>query len=331
MHHSVPTLETVVRKAMQSHGGESWKAGSQENLNEVAFVCSEDEPQYVVKVFTRQDNFSMAQAIAEAESHALQAIEGSTDKCPVSVPSLIETNDTQWPYNVVSHLPGETISLEELRGLPDQARESIGRKLGQFAGWLSASVPYDKAKSIHYGLIRSKLFTPDKDWEFEALQGYKHPSLPIFSSFVTELLQTYERLYPDGITKASHVAIHGDLRVENLLFSDGELTGVIDFGSLRTGEHGEDARPLYHLGRVGVNAFGRELHEQGLPRITFEHARLWLLTNFTAGIIQAIRDQDTGKIRRLTGFLRSYSPDRNWNELDNLSKSVQQIRVSDSQ
>jgi aminoglycoside phosphotransferase (APT) family kinase protein len=92
--------------------------------------------------------------------------------------------------------------------------------------------------------------------------------------------------------------LHGDLHPGNLLVNDGQLSGVIDFGDLTSGDPATDLAVLWMLPRSIRSRFGE--WPGGAPEAVKTRARGWALALGLAYLAQSRDDAAMAALGRKT-------------------------------
>ena len=140
---------------------------------------------------------------------------------PVPVGKGVPGEGYPWHWTVCAWLPGEVAALAPVAGM-SQAAVSLAR----FVRALQAIDPAGGPVSMFRGGTLA-----DRDPVSQASAAALRGSLG-----VRPALEVWEAAVAEPAWTGPPVSIHGDLHPANLLVSNGELAGVIDFGLLGVGD-----------------------------------------------------------------------------------------------
>ncbi len=194
---------------------------------------------------------------------------------PLAVPEVLaegipgEGYPSSW--SVYSWVPGERVALDRIR---DQ--EEFATELSGFIAALQQIDPTDgPTPGRHNGGRGEPLAQRDaqtRAW-FAELEGRTDTSV---------LTAVWEDALRTPLWNRPPVWIHGDLDAQNLLMTDGRLTGAIDFGCLAVGDPACDVMVAWKL----LTAHGREVFRSKLSidDATWARSRGWVASQ-AAGVI----------------------------------------------
>jgi len=147
---------------------------------------------------------------------------------PLSIPTPLAlgqaTSEYPWPWSIYNWLPGESASLTGITDL-----NAFAKELAQF---LLALQKIDATKGpspgIHNFYRGGALANYDEEFR-QAMQRLENGMniTPIRSIWESALASQWQ---------LSPVWVHGDISIGNLLVKNGQLSAVIDFGQLVTGD-----------------------------------------------------------------------------------------------
>lgn len=212
------------------------------------------------------------------------------------VPRLLEVSDDP-AFIATTYLHGNQLSAEQLRSLPEDSLELIGKNIAEFAFMLHEKLSVQEFEPLiqpptwsYDGYLKRELFKKTNE-----------------NPRVDALAKEY---YQRWITKRSgeHKAvIHDDLHMGNLLFDDGfGISGVLDFGAICIGTPEQELRQTYRLGEAGFEAAISTyeiLSGQSLDR---ELAKLWTITQELASYC---RDDTAAVHKRAQENLQFWFPE----------------------
>ena len=152
----------------------------------------------------------------------------------LAVPKLLEVHEDP-AYAVLTSLPGQNLTPEEMRALPPDAQDLIGQQIGDFAF------------KFH------SLFSPDEVRDF---LSDRDPQTS-YSNYLQKILpdnDPHAKWVRDNWGKFEHkdtTVIHDDLHTHNMLFNENhKLSGVIDFGDVNLGSPEQELRYVYWISDI---------------------------------------------------------------------------------
>lgn len=177
-------------------------------------------------------------------------------RLPIPVPLHVGEPDHgyPWTWSVIPWIEG--ISLTES---PARGRGDVARSLAGFITELHVPAPDDAPHNPFRGVPLA-----DRAGVLEERLG---TGLIPRSD---ELLRLWHELIRAEVWKGAPVWLHGDLHPGNLLVSDGNLSGVIDFGDLAAGDPATDLA----VGWLAFDAEDRAVFEAELPSAYRDDATL---------------------------------------------------------
>jgi len=187
-----------------------------------------------------------------------------------------------WQWTITSWLPGETADV--CHGL-DLVTAAV-----RLAGFIAALRAVDPAggpanESRHDLASRDRIVSD----AFDALGDVPHRAAAI---------RAWHRARDAPAWDGQPVWMHGDLHPANLLITDGQLTGVIDFGLLAVGDPAVDLMAAWTF----LSAPARHAFRAALPadEATWERGRGWALDLGIRCAAYAADDPVLGEIGRYT-------------------------------
>jgi aminoglycoside phosphotransferase (APT) family kinase protein len=192
-----------------------------------------------------------------------------------------------WPWSIVPYLPGQPAA-----DAAEIDAERVAATVGGFLGALHAPAPADAPPNPFRGGPLT-----DRAEEFEA-------SLRLVCGQVDE--QAVRRVWAAAIaaprSAGPPVWLHGDLHPENILVREGQVTGVIDFGHITSGDPAVDLSVAWMLLPVRwLGAFRQAYETAGAGVIDdalWTRARGWALS-IAVGLLAHPADNP-----RLSGVVR---------------------------
>lgn len=237
------------------------------------------------------------------ETALLQKIAGHITA--VSIPEVIKVR-TMPLYVVAKYIPGDHLTGEQIRKLPEEQQTAIGQKIAEFITQLNQAVSGLEVRRIR---AEASVDTLDEPWPVYFNRLFVESPLP--NSLLRPIIDTYygQWKYNAGIEQAVS-AIHDDLHPSNLLFEGGQLTGVVDFGDTNTGSIESELRWLYLMGDTVLKS--AISHYQSLTgnNIDYEHVKVWAIMHELSSFTNGLKRQktDTFPFKRSQEHLREWIP-----------------------
>lgn len=174
------------------------------------------------------------------ERAMLSKLEGIT---AVEVPRIVAVHDDP-PYLITSFVNGRNVSAEFINSLSVDEQQMIGKTIGTFAYELHSSVAVDEELAFRESAQLGDQF--DESWTdyFTRVVANGNFALPEQQSFAK---QYYEQWVAINNSAAPKVVIHDDLHIDNILFADSKLVGILDFAEANIGTAEQEFRQLYRI------------------------------------------------------------------------------------
>ena len=310
------TIPTILEIVQRQFGGDAPQLVMADTFNHVFTQPAADMP-YTLKVPSLESALPAAVTAARAavghESAALGVVNHFATTCPLALPKLLATGEADGrPYLVASFVPGDHLSMQDT--IDDSCARDIGRSAAEAGLWMAA-IPPETMEGAPKG--------EEPDWDKFLNFDFHDPCFPSLSALAAEMKALFKVNYPDGITAAATHLIHGDLRIDNLVFRQNHVAGIIDFGSMRRGDFVQEMRGLHRLGQAALDGCNEVLASNGRAELGMEQLEMWPVGRAVNGLIRMIK----GVIGLRTfadchSYLVQCRPDKNWQELDQLHRGI---------
>jgi aminoglycoside phosphotransferase (APT) family kinase protein len=201
------------------------------------------------------------------ERQVLHDLEGARG---VMLPKVLKELDHP-PCVIESFLPGEHLSPSEVMALPHNLQVRLGEDIATFAFYMHSTLDVSEARKIRRELGLDTL--PEEPWDVYFKKLFSH-DLPhaeqnaVAKEYYREW--TTLRLTPD-------VVLHDDLHTENMLFQDGVLTGILDFGDTNIGSPEQELRQLYRISDTVLMAAVQKYSQLSHQDINLRGAQVWAI------------------------------------------------------
>lgn len=185
------------------------------------------------------------------EARVLRRLDGSL---VTPIPKLLHFDQTV-PFSVLSYIAGEIYDEKMVRELSKEQKALLAVTLATFMRELNDHLDVPELDNWTKELM-SEPETWDAYYERIANTQSENPYLACYKS-------QYEKVTDlrSSVVNVPVIAIHGDLHAGNMLFDNGRLAGLIDFGDCETGTIYNELRPLYSLGEDIVQMVVSELDD----------------------------------------------------------------------
>lgn len=261
------------------------------------FRFPRDDEVYAQQVFERDVCLYLAKHAQELPFGILKPVDKQFDHC-----------------FVYEYIPGSTLSEQELRGLDLERQKKFVRDLSKFIYWLGGTLGPDKYQEI----VAASGGKPIEHWE-----EYLQRTVMSFVDFrylalvevCRELTVGLESHYPEGIEAQADRVIHDDLHMGNLLFIDGNLSGVIDFGNIMIGDLACEFRHFYRLSPEIAQMAIEEYEATYGKRVDIDKVAWWAKVNDAATMCDKILAGKIGSPSyvRAKENLAKWYPGKSWN------------------
>jgi aminoglycoside phosphotransferase (APT) family kinase protein len=136
---------------------------------------------------------------------------------------------------------------------------------------------------------------------------FEHQHLP--NDHLRPIVQEYYTLWKDyAAHEQNNYAIHDDLHLANLLFRNGKLTGILDFGDVNAGSIESELRWLYAMGDTVLRAAIERYQQTSGRTVSYDHIRVWAIMHELSTFTDRLSRQDTAAFP----FLRAQQNLRRW-------------------
>ena len=188
-------------------------------------------------------------------------------RLPVPVPAPVRVGRPAagypWPWSVVPYLPGE-VAARTPPADPSQAAASLGRFLNALHTPADPDAPVNQFRGIPLA---------DRDATVQDNMALLAHS-DIDTAAVNDLWETAKAAPPhDG----PRLWLHGDLHPANILVDHGQLSGVIDFGDITSGDPASDLSVAWMLFPEAAHREAFWTHYAKADDSTKVRARGWAL------------------------------------------------------
>ncbi|HEU0266009.1 MAG TPA: phosphotransferase [Candidatus Saccharimonadaceae bacterium] len=208
------------------------------------------------------------------EAELLRRIDGRSH---LTVPRVLEVIDDP-ACIVLSYIPGHHLTYEQLRKLPDNALRSIIRQLVQFSAELSSYLTPEEVERLEVTYFGARA-AQERQWPGYLalnLRDISLPEKPLLEQLAHDQYAQWLRMYQQDTSP--RIVVHDDLHSGNILFDNGQISGILDFGDATTGTITQELRQLYRIDERAVR-YGIEEYATLTGRtLRAEDFRTWTIT-----------------------------------------------------
>ncbi|MBI2589245.1 aminoglycoside phosphotransferase family protein [Candidatus Saccharibacteria bacterium] len=242
------------------------------------------------------------------EAELLQKMAGKIPKTP----RVIRLNQRPF-YAVYSYLPGNHLSEEEIGGLSAKDQAEIGNQLADFIASFNKLISPSEVLSLRSssGLAAQP---GEETWPIylkRVLGDSSFPSNPKIEQLAKDYYQKWLNLKDD----LPIITVHDDLHAGNLLFSDGQISGIFDFGNASAGTATQEMRNILRLGDDVLRASISRYQDLTGQTVDPEKARFWMIVNDLASICLRLLDGKTDA----PGFARAQKNLKKWGVISDVA------------
>lgn len=228
----------------------------------------------------------------------------------VAVPRLVATHDDP-PYLVTSFVPGQNVSAEFINSLSINEQQAIGKTLGTFAYELHSSVSLDDELAFRESAQLGDQF--DESWAeyFARVVDQGKFALPEQTSFAKQYYAQWTAINNSIVPK---VVIHDDLHIDNILFTDNKLVGILDFAEANIGTAEQEFRQLYRIDQNVLEAAVATYNRLMGVQLDVEAIKTWAIMQELGSYSRRLQagQTDHPSFQRACNHLNDWLPAGRW-------------------
>lgn len=230
----------------------------------------------------------------------------------VTIPRVLGEGDNP-PYVITSFVPGEHISSIEINKLSEEQQKSTGKGVARFAyamhSLLSPKQALEQRK--RFGLDSQE----EEPWDVYFEKVINKQQFPTPEQ--DKLAKDYYNRWKNLKFTTSTVVIHDDLHTENLLFENGELVGVLDFGDTNIGTPEQELRQMYRINETVLQAAVDEYERLSGYKLNLEAVKVWSIIQELSAYSERLfsNNKNHPAFSRAARNLQRWLPDGNWESL----------------
>ncbi len=220
----------------------------------------------------------------------------------LEIPKVLDERSDP-PCLITNFLHGTHLNAKELNGLTPEQQEQFAKDIAQFAYTLHKSLSVDEVQGFREKFEINKL---DEAWGDCFAKHLFKADLP--NPVQNELVKRYYGEWLKHETKENLVVIHDDLHADNLLFENGKLVGVLDFGDTSIGTPEQELRQLYRINETILKTAIETYSQISNTKLSFEAAKAWAIVQELGSYVDRL---STGS-KNHPSFIRACNNLDNW-------------------
>lgn len=235
-------------------------------------------------------------------------LQGISQQPELEIPNILGERSNP-PCLITSFVHGKHLNAKGLNSLAPAAQEQFAQAIARFAYELHQSLSVSEVRGFRKEFAIDKL---DEDWSDYFANHLSSVSLP--NPKQNELITYYYSAWQKYGNNKNIVVVHDDLHTDNLLFENGVLVGVLDFGDTNIGTPEQELRQLCRINeailRVAVETYSQL---SGLE-LSFEAAKTWAIVQELGSYADRLSTGSTNhpSFIRACNNLNNWLPEGNW-------------------
>ena len=191
---------------------------------------------------------------------------------PLFVPYTLYKKDSPL-YFVSSYINGNHLIAKQINNLNISKKQDLADKYANFAAKLHGQFDVKEEMSIQhkYGLSKNRQLS----WQDYFDKAVYNRAFPTQAQDI--IAKEYYNKWQSNKGSLPLVLLHDDLHLENILFLDNTLVGVLDFGDVNIGYSEQEFRQLYKLGDDILNMALQTYNLQTGRSLKAENVKNWAI------------------------------------------------------
>ncbi len=221
----------------------------------------------------------------------------------IAIPRVLGAGEDP-PYLVTSFVRGEHITWREISGFPEVRQKKIGRDIARFAFAMHSLLSVQRAREYRgtWGLDAQA----EQPWDVHLDKYLNQHEFPTPDQ--DSLAKAYYHRWREQAYTTPTVVLHDDLHMENLLFENAELAGILDFGDTNIGRPEQELRQMYRINETVLEAAVAEYERLSGYKLNLEACKIWAIVQALATYAEMIAGHKTDH----PGFARAVSDLQRW-------------------
>ncbi len=231
-----------------------------------------------------------------SEALILQELGGKLPKTP----KTLHLNRSPL-YSVQNFIPGKHLTEEDLASLPIEKHRQIAADLVQFTVDYSRLLPNQTLKDIQKQASIEASETVES-WPVYLERMLVKSSYPDYPE-IEKLAKQYFQKWLEATTndKLPTKSLHDDLHLHNILFKEGQISGILDFGDSAIGTANEEMRNFFPFGQNFLEIAASKYAELTGEQVDIETIKIWAITTNLASMCKRLSADMTDS----SGFIRA--------------------------
>lgn len=216
---------------------------------------------------------------------------------------VVKVNDNP-PYTILNYLQGQMMSEEDFRALPEDRQTRLAQQIAEFAYYLHGNLDVDDFVQKYHELSIGYHEGASYGQYLQEVLGDKKMPTTEQDGIAKKYLAGWKAIRP-----SKKVVVHDDLHCQNLLFKNGELSGVIDFEAACVGSPEQDLRQLYRVSDAALQAAILKYNSLSGGQLDIEASRVWAVTQELAAYSRQLNAPEAPDFERAALHLKRWFPD----------------------
>lgn len=226
----------------------------------------------------------------------------------VQIPVFIRHN-TDPVFTIYKQVLGKPLNKADIDYLSLDESMALGKDIASLLYAVHKSMPVNDLVAMKHEL--------NHDPEFLDWPNYLKNSLYLCTS-LNPIQNTIANKYYEKwlkLDKTTHkIVIHDDMHPNNILFINGRLSGVIDFGDMTVGTAEQELRILWQFGDQVLDATISEYEKLANRKLDVEAIHIWAISQELAkyATYSAKTDTNNHSFMRAQRLLNRWLPEGKW-------------------
>lgn len=215
-------------------------------------------------------------------------------------------------YFITDVMPGEHLSTNDVLNLSEEKQFQIADEIAAFAFALHSKITPELVKELRSkNGIDAMETDSEESWGVYFTSTLRDVNLP--SAEQNAIAKRFFEKW-SALPRTKEVAIHDDLHLGNMLFENGKLTGVLDFGDTSVGTPEQELRQLYRIHRPILERALATYGRLSGSVLSVESSIIWAVTQELAAYSDRLARGETGhpSYLRAAQNLQKWFPERKW-------------------
>lgn len=328
--HTEEQCNATLHRAMAEIGATSAILPAIPGSNMVRILCdSAEQPIAIAKIARSTPNYWLYKEWRKTQFLGTIA---TALPCVVPKPLAFLPADNGCPDALLlDHQPGDV--YRSGHDLSPAQQQSFARMAGRFAVSLADVAPagaFSRAflkpckrtggpgilpKHLYYQHFSRGALLREKDGGLWPFREFREPdAFPILTRLMKTGETLFRKYYGEGGHPRDWMTTHVDLRPANAVFTNNDLTSIIDISGILIAPMGYCLRAFNGLGPQALNLFNNELAAGNYDPLPADMVQLHGVNWYAARLIA---QQAAGqRVNNMINFVKTDYPEENWCELD---------------